>query len=59
MHQLDDIATKLLGLPFDEIMLLHDKIDQLRERQWEELLEIQKQQLALLTGLIEKRAQVP
>ncbi|MDM0084887.1 DUF1003 domain-containing protein [Variovorax sp. J31P179] len=42
-----------------EIMLLHDKIDQLRERQWEELLEIQKQQLALLTGLIEKRAQVP
>ena len=42
-----------------EIMLLHDKIDQLRERQWEELLEIQKQQLALLTGLIEKRALLP
>ncbi|MDM0108513.1 DUF1003 domain-containing protein [Variovorax sp. J22R24] len=42
-----------------EIMLLHDKIDQLRERQWEELLEIQKQQLALLTGLIEKEAPAP
>jgi len=38
-----------------EIMLLHDKIDQLRERQWVELLEIQKQQLALLMGLIEKK----
>lgn len=42
-----------------EIMLLHDKIDQLRERQWEELLEIQKQQLALLTGLIEKKTLSP
>lgn len=38
-----------------EIMLLHDKIDLLRETQWTELLEIQKQQLALLTALIEHK----
>ena len=37
-----------------EIMLLHEKIDLLREQQWEELLKIQKQQLALLEGLLEK-----
>ena len=30
-----------------EIMLLHEKIDVLREKQWEELLEIQKEQLKL------------
>lgn len=34
-----------------EIMLLHDKLDQLREQQWLELLDLQKQQLALLGGL--------
>ncbi len=38
-----------------EIMLLHDKIDLLREKQWEELLEIQKQQLKLLAGLIDNK----
>jgi uncharacterized membrane protein len=37
-----------------EIMLLHEKIDLLRESQWSELIEIQKQQLALLTDLITK-----
>ena len=37
-----------------EIMLLHEKIDLLRESQWSELIEIQKQQLALLTDLISK-----
>jgi uncharacterized membrane protein len=42
-----------------EIMLLHEKIDQLREKQWQELLEIQKQQLGLLTGLIDKKAMSP
>lgn len=39
-----------------EIMLLHEKIDLLREKQWEELLEIQKQQLKGLRELIEKNA---
>lgn len=34
-----------------EIMLLHEKIDGLREKQWAELLEIQKEQLQLLSRL--------
>jgi uncharacterized membrane protein len=34
-----------------EIMLLHDKVDGLREKQWQELLALQKEQLALLTAL--------
>jgi len=34
-----------------EIMLLHDKVDQLREKQWSELLQLQQQQLALLATL--------
>lgn len=34
-----------------EIMLLHEKIDLLRDKQWAELLEIQKKQLELLTAL--------
>ncbi len=37
-----------------EIMLLHEKIDLLREQQWGELLAIQKEQLKLLESLIEK-----
>jgi len=37
-----------------EIMLLHDKIDLLREKQWAELLEIQKDQLKLLAALAGK-----
>ncbi len=36
-----------------EIMLLHDKLDQLREKQWAELLALQTQQLALLARLAE------
>ncbi len=35
-----------------EIMLLHDKVDQLREKQWSELLQIQAQQIELLTKLV-------
>ena len=35
-----------------EIMLLHDKLDLLREGQWGELLAIQKEQLRLLGDLI-------
>ncbi|WP_025916196.1 DUF1003 domain-containing protein [Herminiimonas sp. CN] len=38
-----------------EIMLLHEKIDLLREGQWGELLAIQKEQLKLLGSLIEKK----
>lgn len=34
-----------------EIMLLHEKIDVLREQQWAELLELQKRQLLLLEVL--------
>ncbi|MCX7086561.1 MAG: DUF1003 domain-containing protein [Methylococcales bacterium] len=37
-----------------EIMLLHEKIDQLRDSQWNALIAIQKEQLALLGNLMEK-----
>lgn len=39
-----------------EIMLLHEKVDMLREHQWSELIAIQKEQLRLLGNLIEKKA---
>jgi uncharacterized membrane protein len=42
-----------------EIMLLHEKIDALRETQWAELLDIQAEQLKLLAGLIAKSAAIP
>ena len=42
-----------------EIMLLHEKVDQLREQQWSELLAIQQQQLALLAGLIARQDGAP
>ena len=38
-----------------EIMLLHEKVDLLREGQWGELLAIQKEQLRLLGELIKKK----
>ncbi len=38
-----------------EIMLLHEKVDLLREGQWTELIAIQKEQLRLLGNLIEKQ----
>ncbi len=34
-----------------EIMLLHEKFDRLRQTQWDELIDLQKQQLALLAAL--------
>lgn len=40
-----------------EIMLLHEKMDGLREKQWAELLTIQQEQLKLLNNLIEKEKQ--
>jgi uncharacterized membrane protein len=39
-----------------EIMLLHDKMDQLREGQWRELLALQSEQLKLLQALIRAKA---
>jgi hypothetical protein len=36
-------------------MLLHEKVDLLREGQWGELISIQKEQLRLLGNLIEKQ----
>ena len=38
-----------------EIMLLHEKIDLLREGQWSELLAIQQEQLKLIGSLVEKK----
>lgn len=38
-----------------EIMLLHEKIDLLRENQWGDLLVMQKEQLKLLGDLIDKK----
>nr|WP_315429501.1 DUF1003 domain-containing protein [uncultured Albidiferax sp.] len=42
-----------------EIMLLHEKVDLLREGQWSELLAMQKQQLDLLAHLIDKNTPTP
>jgi len=39
-----------------EILALHYKVDTLREKQWEELVAMQKEQIALLTGLAGERA---
>ena len=36
-----------------EIHQLHDKLDQLREKQWQELLTIQQQQIDLLKQQLE------
>jgi uncharacterized membrane protein len=38
-----------------EIMLLHEKVDLLREGQWSELLAIQKEQIRLLTHLMDNQ----
>lgn len=39
-----------------EILALHQKMDTLREQQWEELVAMQQQQIALLTRLLENKA---
>ena len=39
-----------------EIMLLHEKLDQLRQQQWTELLAMQQEQIALLAKLLDKTA---
>jgi uncharacterized membrane protein len=41
-----------------EIMLLHEKLDVLREQQWEELITIQKDQLQMLARLIETNSTI-
>lgn len=38
-----------------EIMLLHEKVDLLRENQWNELIKIQQEQLKLLQNLFDRR----
>jgi uncharacterized membrane protein len=38
-----------------EIMMLHEKMDLLREKQWLELMTIQTEQIKLLSGLIEQK----
>ena len=38
-----------------EILSLHEKIDELRENKWSELIRIQQQQIDLLTRLLEKK----
>lgn len=42
-----------------DIMLLHDKMDLLREVQWNELLAIQNEQITLIKSLIEKKTLNP
>jgi uncharacterized membrane protein len=38
-----------------EILSLHEKIDELREMKWAELIEMQQEQIGLLTQLIKER----
>lgn len=38
-----------------EILSLHEKLDALREQQWRELIELQQEQIQLLTELLEKK----
>jgi uncharacterized membrane protein len=42
-----------------EIMLLHEKLDLLREGQWAELLRIQQQQIGLMTQLLDNPSRTP
>ena len=39
-----------------EILELHKKLDALRESQWTELVEMQQQQIQLLTEILQKRS---
>ena len=39
-----------------EILALHQKVDTLRQKQWEELVAMQMQQIALLTEMVGERA---
>ena len=37
-----------------EIMALHEKIDQLRQQQWADLVAMQNEQIRLLSGLVQQ-----
>jgi uncharacterized membrane protein len=39
-----------------EISNLHEKVDELREKQWSELVEMQQEQIRLLTKLLEEKS---
>lgn len=39
-----------------EILLLHEKLDALREQQWQELIELQQQQISLLEKLLAEKS---
>ncbi|PQV63191.1 putative membrane protein [Abditibacterium utsteinense] len=38
-----------------EILALHEKLDSLRDKQWQELVSMQREQIALLTELLHKK----
>ena len=38
-----------------EIMALHEKVDALREKQWEDLIQLQQKQIDLLTRLLDQK----
>jgi len=38
-----------------EILLLHEKLDGLREQQWQELIQLQQQQITLLEKLLAEK----
>ena len=42
-----------------EIMALHEKMDALREQQWQELVAMQQEQIRLLTTLLQQSGQQP
>lgn len=42
-----------------EIMSLHEKMDSLREKQWQDLLMLQQEQISLLLRLLENRSPSP
>jgi uncharacterized membrane protein len=41
-----------------EILSLHEKLDELREKKWEDLLGLQREQMQLLTQLVKERGEV-
>jgi len=41
-----------------EILSLHEKLDELREKKWEELIRLQQEQMQLLTQLMKERGEV-
>jgi uncharacterized membrane protein len=42
-----------------DIMLLHEKMDLLREKQWQELISLQREQLQLLSSLLPPPGRTP